>query len=178
MISELIPLEKLTDHTAPSQYPPPPPPPNPGIEMDTSSQPLGKLAQGLSLTMTPTKTARPLWKLSPQSPGFCTNILGFLGARFKKIGYIHLKKWEIKRVNSQSRAILPFRNISAKTWYSSVSRIHERMQILNDFFFFFFWGYTIKKSQEIIRRFESTKSIVDRIVANNRWDLCYNKNNC
>ena len=75
MISELIPLERLTDHTAPSQYPPP----RPEIEMDTPSQPLGKLAQGLSLTMTPTNTASPLWKLSPQSPGFCANILGFFG---------------------------------------------------------------------------------------------------
>ena len=85
MISELIPLERLTDHTAPSQYPPPPPP-RPGIEMDNPSQPLGKLGQGLRLTMTSTKTASPLWKLSPQSPVFCANILGFLGARFKKFG--------------------------------------------------------------------------------------------
>ena len=83
MISELIPLERLNDHTSPSQYPPPP---RPGIEMDNPSQPLGKLAQGLSLTMTSTKTASPLWKLSPQSPVFCANILGFLGARFKKFG--------------------------------------------------------------------------------------------
>ena len=63
-----------------------PSPPRPGIEMDNPSQPLGKLAQGLSLTMTSTKTASPLWKLSPQSPVFCANILGFLGARFKKFG--------------------------------------------------------------------------------------------
>ena len=63
-----------------------PSPPRPGVEMDNPSQPLGKLAQGLSLTMTSTKTASPLWKLSPQSPVFCANILGFLGARFKKFG--------------------------------------------------------------------------------------------
>ena len=43
----------------------------------------GKLAQGLSLTMRPTRTASPICKFSPQwpetwlSPGFGANILGF-----------------------------------------------------------------------------------------------------
>ena len=77
--------ERLTEHTTLLQHPPP--------TRDWHGGPFpphGKLAQGLSLTMRPTKTARPLWQFSPQSPETwrCANILGLFGERFQKFGYI------------------------------------------------------------------------------------------
>ena len=55
----------------------------------------GELAQGLSLTMRPTRTASPLCFFSPQqpetwlSPAFCANILAHLEVCFQKFGYIY-----------------------------------------------------------------------------------------
>ena len=56
----------------------------------------GELAQGLNLTMRPTRTASPLCFFSPQwpeswlSPAFCANILAHFEVCFQKFGYIYI----------------------------------------------------------------------------------------
>ena len=78
--------ERLTEHTTLLQHPPP--------TRDWHGGPFpphGKLAQGLSLTMRPTKTASPLWKFSPQWPETwrCANILSLFGHVFKNSAILY-----------------------------------------------------------------------------------------
>ena len=71
---------------------------------------------------------------------------------------------EKKNASKVSYALF-FPIISAKTWYTAVSRKDERMQIQNKSFLFF-WGHTIKKLKKSLDVFKSINLIVVHTVAN------------